>query len=151
MVLVRLHGDAVDDDVVRILVPSHASPARAREAATHYSSGEWTLYAWTDGEAVVARIGFERDDEIAHVRSLAVAPSHQGRGVGRAMAEAALAALGASWVEAETDADAVGFYRRLGFTTVSLGEEYPGVERFRCVRAAFTEARRRRQEAGPSA
>jgi hypothetical protein len=36
-------------------------------------------------------------------------------------------------LEATTDSDAVGFYRRSGFKIESLGEQYPGVERFRCV------------------
>ena len=53
------------------------------------------------------------------------------------MLEAALRLIGAPWVEAETDADAVGFYARVGFTITSLGHVYPGVERFRCVRASF--------------
>jgi hypothetical protein len=53
------------------------------------------------------------------------------------MLEAALEELDVSWVEAETDAEAVNFYRRLGFTTTSLGEPFAGVERFRCARAAF--------------
>ena len=29
--------------------------------------------------------------------------------------------------------DAVEFYRKLGFSIESLGEKYPGVERFRCT------------------
>ena len=33
---------------------------------------------------------------------------------------------------AETDKDAVDFYRKLGFSVTSLGEKYPGVERFHC-------------------
>ena len=34
---------------------------------------------------------------------------------------------------AETDQEAVEFYRNTGFVVYSLGELYPGVERFRCV------------------
>jgi hypothetical protein len=33
---------------------------------------------------------------------------------------------------AETDADAVGFYRRCGLAVTSLGERFAGIERFRC-------------------
>lgn len=32
----------------------------------------------------------------------------------------------------ETDNDAVDFYRKYGFEITSLGEKYPGVERFLC-------------------
>ena len=34
-------------------------------------------------------------------------------------------------IVAETDKDAVGFYSAIDFTITSLGENYPGVERFR--------------------
>lgn len=37
-----------------------------------------------------------------------------------------------SYISAETDRDAVGFYRKYGFQITSLGEKYPGVERFKC-------------------
>lgn len=33
---------------------------------------------------------------------------------------------------AETDRDAVEFYRKYGFEIHSLGEKYPGVDRFHC-------------------
>lgn len=36
-------------------------------------------------------------------------------------------------VIAETDDEAVDFYRNIGFEVHSLGEKYPGVERFRCI------------------
>jgi hypothetical protein len=34
---------------------------------------------------------------------------------------------------AETDIDSVNFYLKTGFSVESLGEKYPGRERFRCV------------------
>ena len=34
---------------------------------------------------------------------------------------------------AETHKDAVIFYRNIGFEIKSLGEKYPGVERFQCT------------------
>lgn len=36
-------------------------------------------------------------------------------------------------IKAETDKDAVGFYKKNGFSITSLGEKYPGVERFECI------------------
>ena len=36
-------------------------------------------------------------------------------------------------LNAETHRDAVDFYKRLGFDIESLGEKYPGVERFWCT------------------
>lgn len=36
------------------------------------------------------------------------------------------------YLEAETDDEAVEFYKKIGFQVKSLGEKYPGVERFYC-------------------
>ncbi|MNW71139.1 hypothetical protein D3C74_508110 [compost metagenome] len=40
---------------------------------------------------------------------------------------------GIETITAETDREAVGFYRSTGFPITSLGEKYPGVERFACI------------------
>lgn len=119
------------------LESSHGTVQRAREAAAEYRGGNWTLYGWFEDGELRGCIGVEQHSEGAVIRSLAVVEEHRRRGIGRAMVEAVLMQLDVPWVEAETDAEAVDFYRRLGFTTSSLGEEYPGVERFRCVRAKF--------------
>ncbi len=44
-----------------------------------------------------------------------------------------LAKLRLSELYAETDADARDFYQQCGFSVSSLGERYPGVERFSCL------------------
>lgn len=137
MPLVLLSGDAVDDQVEKLLEPSHGSVDRARAAAAEYRAGRWCRYGWMDDGRLIGCVGMEVRLESAVIRSLSVSASHRGRGVGRSMVEAVLQRTGVSWFEAETDADAVGFYERLGFTVASLGEKYPGVERFRCVRASF--------------
>jgi ribosomal protein S18 acetylase RimI-like enzyme len=81
----------------------------------------------------IACIGLERRgrDEAA-ITSLAVLPDWRRQGFARALTFGACEQLGLRAVEAETDADAVGFYRSTGFAVESLGERYPGVERFGC-------------------
>ncbi|PFE51898.1 GNAT family N-acetyltransferase, partial [Bacillus cereus] len=37
-----------------------------------------------------------------------------------------------TYIEAETDKEAVGFYKKCNFKIESLGEKYPGIERFYC-------------------
>lgn len=41
--------------------------------------------------------------------------------------------MAGSSLVAETDADAVEFYRRCGFAVERIGEQYVGVDRFRCT------------------
>ena len=69
------------------------------------------------------------------IRHIAVLPSRRGQGIGRDLIDAAVAGLDLHSVTAETDGEAVGFYRRCGFTVRSLGERYRGTERFACALA----------------
>jgi len=81
----------------------------------------------------IACIGLQPEgrDE-AEITSLAVLPDWRRQGFARALVFGACEQLGLRALEAETDADAVEFYRAIGFAVESLGERYPGAERFRC-------------------
>jgi GNAT superfamily N-acetyltransferase/predicted nucleotidyltransferase len=80
----------------------------------------------------VAILGYALTDTEAIVLHIATAPHVRRTGIGTNLLNVlrGLVAPGSS-VVAETDADAVGFYRSNGFAVASLGEKYPGVERFR--------------------
>ena len=65
--------------------------------------------------------------------SIAVDPAFRGQGVGSKLISFAANSLKCDKVSAETDDDAVGFYRSYGFDIVSLGEKYPGVIRYLCT------------------
>jgi CubicO group peptidase (beta-lactamase class C family)/ribosomal protein S18 acetylase RimI-like enzyme len=81
----------------------------------------------------IACIGLEpKGRDQAEIRSLAVLPEWRRQGFARALIFGACDQLSLRAVEAETDADAVDFYRAVGFAVESRGERYPGVERFRC-------------------
>lgn len=72
------------------------------------------------------------------LRAIAIKAAHRRAGVGRRLVQEAIARSDAAMVHAETDNDAVDFYSRLGFSVTSLGEKYPGVERFACSRLVST-------------
>jgi len=82
----------------------------------------------------IACIGFEprRNRDEAEITSLAVLPDWRRQGFARALIFGACEHLGLRAVEADSDAEAVDFYRAIGFAVESLGERYPSVERFRC-------------------
>ncbi|PZD97268.1 N-acetyltransferase [Paenibacillus sambharensis] len=83
---------------------------------------------------LVGLIGIEMMSEsAARLTHISVSLSQQKQGMGRAMIAETLSHFDLQSLEAETDQEAVGFYRSLGFAEHSLGEKYPGVERFRCV------------------
>jgi len=69
----------------------------------------------------------------AEIRHIVVAQENRHSGIGRQLVFRVRSLLKLSKLTAETDSDAVGFYRKLGFQVTSLGESYPTRERFRCV------------------
>ena len=73
---------------------------------------------------------------------IAVAPELRGGGVGRVLVDAL--AGGAEPVVAETDDDAVGFYRALDFDIDPAPSDprWPGCRRYRCVRRPLPRAAR---------
>lgn len=75
--------------------------------------------------------------ELLHI---ATARSWQHTGIGTAMIRWVQARYPGDPIEAQTDCDGVGFYRSVGFEVASLGELYPGVERFRVVLEPSTES-----------
>lgn len=81
----------------------------------------------------IACIGLEPNGRTeAEVTALAVLPEWRRQGFAKTLIFGACEYLALRALEAETDADAVDFYRALGFEVETLGDLYPGVERFRC-------------------
>jgi len=68
----------------------------------------------------------------AVIRHIAVRHDHRGQGIGRQMILRVCTRYGLNVIFAETDHDGVEFYRKVGFAVESLGEKYPGIERFAC-------------------
>jgi ribosomal protein S18 acetylase RimI-like enzyme len=129
--------DIGDDAVLRGLLAyaTGGGQRRINEAVRRYRDdpNAQLLVAILANEAVgltgyrVAADGAEV--ELLHV---ATAPHVRRTGVGRRLlAEVRRAAPAELPGVAETDEDAVHFYRATGFTVTSLGEKYPGVQRYR--------------------
>jgi ribosomal protein S18 acetylase RimI-like enzyme len=106
---------------------------RARQLLAYEATEDWPEVGVASGQAV-ACVGIEDlGNRAAEIHSLAVLPATQGRGLARALVLEACDRLGLHSIRAETDRDAVDFYRRLGFIVTSLGDRYPGTERFVCT------------------
>ncbi|MBU5350876.1 GNAT family N-acetyltransferase [Paenibacillus silvae] len=110
-------------------------PDQVNQAIQEYETQE-TLFlsGYEDEEQLVGLIGYEHTgpSEIT-IRHIAVLPENRFKNYGRGMISQLLAAHNPDTLIAETDHEAVEFYRNSGFIVYSLGELYPGVERFRCV------------------
>lgn len=71
------------------------------------------------------------DDELV-ILDIAVLKSIQKQGIGRTLIEYVKETYQPKCITAETDDDAIDFYRKIGFTVKSLGEKYPEIVRYEC-------------------
>lgn len=126
-------GEAEDDPVIKTLLTLAVEPDRVqRVLALTFRHGACLVaveQAQIVGCLCLSKAGGAPD---AVIEAIAVDPSRQGHGIGRRLVEYAVTEHLAASLQAETDHASVGFYRRLGFQVTSLGEKYPGVERFIC-------------------
>ncbi|MFC5603179.1 GNAT family N-acetyltransferase [Sporosarcina koreensis] len=91
------------------------------------------LYVAERNGIIVGCIGVEIIEYTAYeIKHIAVFPSERGSGMGSEMIDFVCDRHSLHRIIAETDLDAVEFYRNYGFKVSSLGEKYPGVERFLC-------------------
>ena len=136
--MVDIHN-RLSSDEVRDLVDQLEYPLEIREAKTtqilreyHERSDQPIIGVESNGD-LVGFIGFRfQPPDDAVIRHIAVRRDHRGQGIGRQMILYVYNTYGLSVIFAETDHDAVEFYRKVGFTVESLGEKYPGIERFAC-------------------
>jgi ribosomal protein S18 acetylase RimI-like enzyme len=134
MKLVDLNGRQDEPALRTVLELSHGSAEALEAACANYRSGEWTFIGWEEGEEVLACAGAERlGSDTIGVCSIAVAPGWRNQGLGRSLVDALAERLGARRVVAETDDDAVDFYRRCGFAVEDAPAKF-GKARYRCVR-----------------
>ena len=128
--------DRLEDPIVQELIEYATLPEQEYVLAAlkeYKEQDSMTLYGFEDEEQLVALIGIEKKNQEVQIKHLAVLPENRLKGYGRGIISEMISIVKPEVVTAETDEEAVDFYRNIGFIVYSLGEKYPGVERFRCV------------------
>ena len=136
MNVVDIKGKLHDKDVLGVLSQSMYMPTEEKLnlRADNYEADESVFaLACVDGGIVIGvivvkvltRASFE-------ILSIAVETAFRGKGIGSKLISSVIERLSCSHICAETDDNAVGFYRKYGFDIKSLGEKYPGIIRYHC-------------------
>lgn len=128
----KLEEPAVQELLASAIFPD---PDKIEKAVNAYRQEEsLQIIGYENEGTLVGIVGFRLDeDRIMEIRHIAVIPEERGKGYGRGMVLELLLQQNPVKIVAETDEDAVDFYRSIGFMIESLGEKYPGVERFACT------------------
>lgn len=113
---------------------SYATSKVDSEYHLYIRSPERMLYGYYIEQKMVGCMGIEKiNRKQCEIKHIAVSPAYRDKGIGREMVQYIKDHYSFSSICAETDQDAVDFYKNLGFQVTSLGEKYPGVERFSCL------------------
>ncbi|MFS0869796.1 GNAT family N-acetyltransferase [Paenibacillus xylanilyticus] len=134
--LINLKSRIQEPEVQELLSYSvFPDPEQVGRALQQYvEKDELLLDGYEDEGQLIGLIGYEQTgiSEIT-IQHIAVLPENRFKNYGRGMIAQLLEKYNPDRLIAETDQEAVEFYRNTGFVVYSLGELYPGVERFRCV------------------
>ena len=132
---VSRHDFDVAMEILALSVPQPAEETK-KWALEFYEEEGRQLFVGLDDDSVVGIIGIiAHQDGRNEIKHIAVHPAARFQGVGRFLVDEVGKLLGLDKVEAETGKwNANGFYKASGFEICSLGEKWPGVERFICVK-----------------
>ncbi|MGE6539177.1 GNAT family N-acetyltransferase [Bacillus luti] len=100
-----------------------------KKAVLFYQANEGTLYNYEEKACIGIEVIGGSKVRICHI---AVMPKYRHRGIALRMINEIVRVHQLTYIEAETDDEAVEFYKKSGFEIKSLGEKYPGIERFHC-------------------
>lgn len=114
----------------RAMFPDPARIARALEA--YRSEPGLAVFIWEVGGVAVSAAGVQVAGAEAEVRHIGTRPDCAGQGHGRALLRAIAAHLNLSRLTAETDDDAVDFYRRSAFE-IGDAPDRGGRRRYLCT------------------
>lgn len=98
----------------------------------YIQSSNQQLFGFMKEDNIIGCIGVEINLNLCEIKHIAVSPKERGNGIGSKMINFLCEKYSFTSIVAETDTDAVEFYRNFVFKITSLGEKYPGVERFHC-------------------
>lgn len=111
----------------------HSSMNRVQQLLQHYAClKDAKLWVGSIEKQIVACAGFNPQKDV--LMHLAVDRSYRRKGIGRRMLNAIAGELKPQKMQAETDHEAIQFYRSCGFSIESLGDIYPHTIRYRCVK-----------------
>ena len=125
-----------EPDILKLLTPSVFNPTEERllNRAKKYQEDENTnIYAYKDNGEHKGIVIFKIANNSATILDIAVKPEHQGRGFGSKLIDFIFNSFNVDNVTAETDDDAIGFYKKYGFIVADTKVKFD-TKRYTCVK-----------------
>ncbi len=130
----------IEPDILKLLAPSVYNPTKERllNRARRYQEDENTnIYAYKDNDEYKGIVVFNIAKSSATILDVAVKPEYQGQGIGSKLMDFIFNSFDVDSITAETDDDAIGFYKKYGFTVADTKAEFD-TKRYVCVCESVT-------------
>lgn len=134
MDIVDIKSNLYDKDFYELLAPSVWNPTHERllnRAKKYKEDKDTQIYAYKDNGTYKGIVVFKISDNIAEILDIAVAAKYQGCGIGSKLIDFIFNRFCAYKIAAETDDDAIGFYKKNGFTVAETKTTY-NTKRYYC-------------------
>ena len=132
-------SNQADETLWSLLSLSVGNPTKEKMQAIRLQYADESkrgIVAIRDADEYVGCLGYEFTDCLVEIMNIAVLPSHERNGIGRQLVEAMATLFPGRPIEAETDGEAVGFYKATGFSVTPCDRRPQYPNRWTCRRVA---------------
>lgn len=122
--IVDVKANFFDPEVLTLLKPSvyEPTPERLKRRAEKYSADKNTfVYACKIDGVYAGIVVFRTENGTAEILDIAVNPKYRKKGIGKSLIDFILNQFPVDTITAETDNEAVEFYKRCGFDVIGFG------------------------------
>lgn len=140
MNIIDVKESLCNKSVYSLLAPSvfNPTPERLLSRAEKYQADDTVkVYAYSENGEYKGIIAFKIKEQTAEILGIAVNPEYQGKGIGSRLINYIFSKFAVNKVTAETDDDAIGFYKKYGFAVADINNKYD-TKRYVCVCESVT-------------
>ena len=136
MNIIDVKESLCDKSVYSLLAPSvfNPTPERLLSRAEKYQADDTVkVYAYSENGEYKGIIVFKIKEQTAEILDIAVILEYQGNGIGSRLIDYIFTRFAVNKITAETDDDAIGFYKKYGFTVGDITVKFDA-KRYTCVK-----------------
>ena len=129
-----------DSAILDLLAPSVFNPTSEQllsRAKKYQADDTVKVYAYSESGKYKGIVVFEIKDNTAEILDIAVKPGCKGKGIGSRLIDYIFSKFQVNKITAETDDDAIGFYKTYGFTVAGTKDVFDN-KRYICVCESVT-------------
>ena len=136
MNIIDIKSSICENRIYELLAPSVFNPTEERllnRAKKYQEDEETNVYVYKEDNEYKGIVVFEIFDSTATILDIAVNPEHQGKGIGSKLIDFIFNSFNVNNITAETDDDAIGFYKKYGFTVADTKVKFD-VKRYSIIK-----------------